>query len=197
MVRDDRAQGHTLEGIVAALLIVTSVAFALQVTAVTPLTASTASQHVETQYEHAATGVLASTAASDEIDTTLRYWNESSAGFHGSADNGFYVGTAPPTPFGDNLNETFDDPGVAYNVDVTYVTSDGTLANRRVVHFGQPTDTAVTATRTVVLYDTDPVLDRNHEPTGSTLTNATYFAPDAYDGHLYNVVVVEVTIWRL
>ena len=196
MVRDDRGQGHTLEGIVAALLVLTSVAFALQVTAVTPLTASTASQHVETQYERAATGVLAGTAASDELDTTLRYWNESSAGFHGAADQGFYVGTAPPTAFGDDLHGAFGEPGVAYNVDVTYV-SNGTLENRRVVHFGQPTDTAVTASRTVVLYDTDQVLDRNHEPTGTTLANATYFAPNAYDGHLYNVVVVEVTIWRL
>lgn len=197
MVNTDRGQGHTLEGIAAALLIITSVAFALQVTAVTPLTASTASQHVETQYESAATGVLATGAADGHIGPTLRYWNESDGGFHDSALDGYYVSRAPPTDFGDDLAQAFDAAGVAYNVDVTFVTADGTLQDRRLVHYGQPSDTAVTASRTVVLYDTDSILGPDGEPTGTTLADANYFAPDAYDGHLYNVVVVEVTIWRM
>ncbi|MGM0398188.1 MAG: DUF7288 family protein [Halobacteriota archaeon] len=186
-----------MEGIVAALLIITSVAFALQVTAVTPLTASTASQHVETQYESGATGVLATAAADGHIGPTLRFWNESKGVFHGSSPDGYYISRAPPTAFGDDLAQAFDSAGVAYNVDVTFVTEDGSLEDRRVVHYGQPSDTAVTATRTVVLYDTDRILDSNGAPTGTTLEEANYFAPDAYDGHLYNVVVVEVTIWRM
>lgn len=197
MVDADRGQGHTLEGIAAALLVITSVAFALQVTAVTPLTASTASQHVETQYERGATGVLATAAADGHIGPTLRYWNTSESGFHGSSTDGYYIGRAPPTAFGNDLDSAFGSAGVAYNVDVTYVTDDGTLEERRMVHYGQPSDTAVTATRTVVLYDTDPILDSSGAPTSTTLGEANYFAPDAYDGHLYNVVVVEVTIWRM
>lgn len=197
MVIDDRGQGHTLEGIVAALLIITSVAFALQVTAVTPLTASTASQHVETQYEHAATGVLATAAQNDDLAPTLRYWNDTGATFHHASDEGYYIGTAPPTRFGESLEQAFDEAGIAYNVDVTYVTADGTLQDRRLVHFGQPSDTAVTVSRTVVLYDSDPLLDRTGNRTDTQLSETNYFAPDAYDGHLYNVVVVEVTIWRM
>lgn len=196
MVGADRGQGHTLEGIVAALLVLTSVVFALQVTAVTPLTASTASQHVETQYRSASQGLLAGAAANGELESTLLYWNASNASFHGAPIEGYYVGTAPPTAFGDDLAATFDAAGVAYNVDLTYVTANGTLEHRRLVHFGQPSDTAVTASRTVVLYDTDRL--RNPDGSaGGTLENATYFAPDAYSGHLYNVVVVEVTVWRM
>ncbi|UWG47717.1 putative pilin/flagellin [Halanaeroarchaeum sp. HSR-CO] len=197
MVSEDRGQGHTLEGIAAALLIITSVAFALQVTAVTPLTASTASQHVETQYESAATGVLATGAADGHIGPTLRYWNESDGGFHNSSADGYYIGQAPPTAFGDDLAQAFGSAGVAYNVDVTFATESGTIQDRRLVHYGQPSDTAVKASRTVVLYDTDRILDANGTPTDTTLEDANYFAPDAYDGHLYNVVVVEVTIWRM
>lgn len=197
MVSDDRGQGHTLEGIAAALLIISSVAFALQVTAVTPLTASTASQHVETQYESAATGILATAATKDELSPTLRYWNVSESGFHGSSVDGYYIGTGPPTAFGTDLEQAFGSAGVAYNVDVTFVTESGRLQDRRLVHYGQPSDTAVTATRTVVLYDTDRILDGEGNRTDTTLAEANYFAPDAYDGHLYNVVVVEVTIWRM
>lgn len=197
MVSDDRGQGHTLEGIAAALLIVTSVVFALQVTAVTPLTASTASQHIETQYDRSATGLLAIATEKGLVRPTLLYWNESSAAFHDATIDGYYVGTAPPTPFGDELGVAFNETGVAYNVEATYVTTDGELEERRIVYFGQPSDTAVTVQRSVTLYDTDRLRDAGHERTDSTLAESTYFAPDAYDGHLYNVVVVEVTIWRM
>lgn len=197
MVSDDRAQGHTLEGVAAALLIVSSVVFALQVTAVTPLTASTASQHIETQYEQETIGLLAAAANEREIDPTLRYWNETGARFHDSTEAGYYIGTAPNTSFGDRLVAAFGEAGVAYNVDVTYLGTDGSRHERRVVHYGQPSETAVTASRTVVLYDSQPILDGSGHPTDVTLEEAAFFAPDAYEGHLYNVVVVEVTIWRM
>ena len=197
MVSDDRGQGHTLEGIAAALLIVTSVVFALQVTAVTPLTASTASQHIETQYERGSAGMLATAAERGLIRPTLLHWEESNATFHGAAVEGYYVGRAPPTAFGDELAAAYDETGVAYNVEVTYVTTEGTLGERRLVYFGQPSDTAVTVHRTVPLYDTDRIRDSSGDRTGTSLDDAAYFAPDAYDGHLYNVVVVEVTIWRM
>ncbi|MFB6132410.1 MAG: hypothetical protein ABEJ44_03265 [Halanaeroarchaeum sp.] len=197
MVIDDRGQAHTLEGIAATLLILSSVVFALQVTAVTPLTASTASQHVETQYERATIGVLTIAAEKHRLSSTLRYWNASGARFHEASKVGYYVGRAPPTAFGDQLRAAFDGAAVAYNVDVTYLQTDGSLRNRRVAHFGDPSNTAVTVRRTVVLYDTQPVLDSSGEPTDATLDGTTFFAPDAFDGHLYNVVVVEVTIWRM
>lgn len=197
MVNDDRAQGHTLEGVAAALLIISSIVFALQVTAVTPLTASTASQHIETQNERASTGVLAIAANERQIGPTIRYWNESGARFHDAAEVGYYIGRAPNTSFGDQLRTAFGEAGIAYNVEVTYLDRDGARHERRVVYFGQPSDTAVTASRIVVLSDSQPILDRNGNTTNVTLEEANYFAPDAYEGHLYNVVVVEVTIWRM
>ncbi|MFB6081645.1 MAG: hypothetical protein ABEJ67_02370 [Halanaeroarchaeum sp.] len=197
MVTDDRGQGHTLEGIAAALLLLTSVVFALQVTAVTPLTASTASQHVETQYRGATQGMLAGAAAGDRFKPTLLYWNETEATFHDTPIEGYYIGRAPPTAFGEFLNDTYDEAGVAYNVDLVYLTENGDLQSRRLVHFGEPSDTAVTASRIVTLYDTDRLRNPDRSPSEDTLDESAFFAPDAYEGHLYNVVVVEVTVWRM
>ena len=197
MVNDGRGQGHTLEGIAAALLVVSSIAFALQVTAVTPLTASTASQHIETQYERGSTGLLAIAAANDQIKPTLLYWNDTEVTFHDASDRGYYIGVPPNTSFGETLEGAYGLTGVAYNVDVIYSTSDGSLEERRLVHYGEPSDTAVTVRRTVVLYDTDRLRDSNGEVTDRTVSESHYFAPDAADGHLYNVVDVEVTIWRM
>lgn len=197
MVSDDRGQAHTLEGIAAALLVLSSVVFALQVTAVTPLTASTASQHVETQYRGASQGVLASAADEDLLRPTLLYWDGTNATFHDTTIEGYYVDGGPPTAFGTFLEDTYDEAGVAYNVDLTYVAADGSLRQRELVHGGEPSDTAVTATRTVALYDSDRLRTRTHERSNETISDVAYFAPDAYDGHLYNVVVVEVTVWRM
>ncbi|MFB6070809.1 MAG: hypothetical protein ABEJ76_07275 [Halanaeroarchaeum sp.] len=197
MVTTDRGQGHTLEGIAAALLVLSSLVFALQVTAVTPLTASTASQHVETQYRGATQGALAIAAADGDLKTTLLYWNEEEATFHGASIEGYYIGRGPPTAFGTLLNETYDATGVAYNVNLVYVTGSGELQERRLVHFGEPSDTAVTASRSVALYDTDELLQADHTPSSETLGETSFYAPDAYEGALYNVVVVEVTVWRM
>ncbi|MFW5905221.1 MAG: DUF7288 family protein [archaeon] len=197
MVSDERGQAHTLEGIAAALLVVSSIAFALQVTAVTPLTASTASQHIETQYERGSTGLLATAAEENQLRPTLLYWNESGATFHDASFEGYYIGAPPETAFGETLDAAYDQTGVAYNVRVTYANPDGTFSDRRLVHFGEPSDTAVTVRRTVVLYDSDRLRDADGNVTDQTLSEAQYFAPDAYDGHLYNVVDVEVTIWRM
>jgi len=59
---DDRAQAHTLEAFAAAILLVAALTFALQATAVTPLSASTSNQHIENQQRAVATDLLATSA---------------------------------------------------------------------------------------------------------------------------------------
>ncbi|MFB6094459.1 MAG: hypothetical protein ABEJ77_05925 [Halanaeroarchaeum sp.] len=190
----DRGQAHTLEGVAAAVLVLSAILIALQMTAVTPLSTGTAAQNVRTQYDRATTGVLAIAADRGAIRPTLLYWNESRSAFHGTT--AYYVARPSPTAFGDLLESTFGDRGVAYNVVLTYVTTDGDLGKRRLVYHGEPTDAAVTTRRTVVLYDTDRLLSDTGVETATTLAETSYFAPDAHPGHLYNVVTVEVTVWR-
>ena len=58
MVSEDRGQAYTLEAIIASVLLISSLVFALQVTVVTPLSASTSNQHIENQQRASAAGVL-------------------------------------------------------------------------------------------------------------------------------------------
>lgn len=201
MVTRDRGQAHTLEGVAAAMVVLGSILFALQITAVTPLTASTASQHIENQESAQAAGLLATAAANGSLGPTLRYWNATSGQFRDATRDGQYVNGGPPTPFGAKLNRTFRDRGIAFNVNVYYLTDQG-RERRRLVYLGQPSDHAAVATRTVTMYDDQELYGDDYAPTGTTLAqadaNASFYAPDvAPDAGLYNVAVVEVVVWRM
>jgi hypothetical protein len=192
-----RGQAHALEGIAAALLILTSVIFALQVTAVTPLTASTASQHLQTQGAGVTEGALATAAERGALNDQVLYWNESAGQFYATGESGTY-GTTPPTEFGTILDRTLAEAGLIYNVNVLYLTSVGDQRVRPVVHQGEPSDQAVTVTRTVTLYDDDRLRAADESPSGTTLADADgFFINDLARGPLYNVVRVEVVVWQV
>ncbi|RDI70817.1 DUF7288 family protein [Halopelagius longus] len=194
---DRRAQAHTLEALAAGILLLSSLVFALQVTAVTPLTGSTSSQHIENQQASIADGILASEAENGTLKPTTLYWNASGSNWHGATSDGYPLG-GPPTPFGAVLNETLADRGIAFNVNVYYMRSDE-RRRVRMVYLGQPSDHASVATRTVTLYDDDVLLDANRNPSGTAVSETTeFYAPDVSpDSPLYNVVEVEVVAWRM
>jgi len=196
---DARGQAHTLEGVVAALLVLTSVVLALQMTAVTPLTASTANQHVQSQERAAARGVLEATSGAS-LRRTVRYWDPSQGSLPNAGSGGYYVGTGPTNlePLR-RLNETFAGRGVSYNVRLVYFDGpNGQRRTRRFLYSGAPTVNAVEVTRTVTLYDDDRLVGPGG-PTGTTLENASsYVVPDAApNSTLYNTVTVEVVVWRM
>lgn len=195
----DRGQAHTLEGIAAAILVLASVIFALQVTAVTPLTASTASQHIENQHQGAAAGLLSTADANGDLRSTLLYWNTTNSTFHNSGNDSFYTTGGPPTAFGESLNVTFEENGIAFNVNLLYLTSDGDQRERQLVNLGRPSDHAIVVRSSVPIYDDDEILAADGSSTGTTVENASSFYADDIDpeSNLYNVVKVEVVIWRM
>ena len=196
-----RAQAHTLEGVVAGLLLVSALVFAYQVTAVTPLSGSTSSQHIENQQRAAAEGVLQTAEESEALRRAVLFWDGNK--FRG-ADNGQHYTNkqTPPNRFLDALSRAFEDRGVAFNVHVVYVDSGGARHRQRMVHRGEPSDNAATATTTMTLYDddvlyADPDGDFVAEATSDDLDGGSFYAPDAGPSSIvYNVVVVEVTVWR-
>lgn len=193
-----RAQAFTLEAVTASLLLVAAVVFALGATALTPLSASTASQHVENQQGALAAGTLDAAEANGTLAPTVLYWNDSGGRFHGASAEGYYPNSGPPTAFGARLNRTFADRSIAFNVNVLYV-SGGEVRREPLVRLGTPSDNAVTATRRVTLTDDDVLRAPGGEPTDVPLSNAsTFYAPDAAPSSpLYNVVRVEVVVWRM
>jgi len=201
VVSDDRGQARALEAITAGMLLLASLVFALQVTAVTPLTGSTSSQHIENQQAKIAEGLLAAEAENGTVISTLLAWNES--GHFAGAEPGGFHGGGPPTAFGNVLDRTLRERNIAFNVKVYYVTQSGGRDSERLVDLGSPSDHASTASRSFTLYDDDVLHEINEsaeraEPTDTTLENGSYFAPDIDDdSRLYNVVEVEVVVWRM
>lgn len=198
--RGDRAQAFTLEGFVAALLLLATVAFVINATAVTPVSSSTSSQYAQTQGSAMVEGVVDAGAANASLRPTLLYWNNSTGEFHDVTVDGTYANCdALPTAFGSLLARTVYDQGWACNVNVHYLnaTTD-TREIKRVVFSGTPSDTAVRAVRTVTLYDDDTLYDASEVPTNTAVGNqTTYFVTDTDPtSGLYAVVELEVVVWR-
>ena len=192
----DRAQAHTLEAFMAALLVVSGVLFALDATAVTPLSASTSNQHIQNQQRDVANDLLAAEAENGSLRTALVDWNTSSNGFRGAGDDGYFTTGGPPNDFGAAINETFRDRRVAVNVELAYWDG-GSMARRPLVYMGSPSDNAVTASRAVTLYNATTLADgtTNVSDAGA---DGDFYAPDAAPGsELYAVVEVRITAWRM
>lgn len=210
-----RGQAHALEGIIAGLLLVTSLVFALQVTAVTPLSASTSSQQLENQQEAVANGVLAAAAEQNALKPAVVYGSDAASGetngrfaFHETGGEVFYQNGPPTNRFGGILDRQLGDRGLAYNVYVVYRTTGGGTSERRMVYQGNPSDNAVAAQWTVTLYDEDVLYEPADgdpdtfdvaQPTTTTLESAgdDFYAQETSTGSpVFNVVEVEVIVWR-
>lgn len=211
----DRAQAHTLEAIMAAVLLLGSLVFALQVTAVTPLSASTSSQHIENQQAATAQGVLAAGIEDGSLKRGLLFCdtdanNVQEPVFESTGSRTFYT-DAPRsgtelTGFGEKLETAFGSQSVAYNVALVYDDGSG-FVRRWMVYQGNPSDNAVTATRTVTLLDDHRLSEDTDgngtlESTGATLGPGTdpddtcYGTASSTDGGVHRVVKVEVIVWR-
>ncbi|WP_255150300.1 DUF7288 family protein [Halorarius halobius] len=197
-----RGQAFTLEGIIAAGLVIASVVFALQVTAVTPLSASTASQHIENQQRASTIGLLASAEEEGALRQAVLYYNETSGQFHDSGETGFYTDTSNVTltRLGRMLETHFGAAGVAFNVNFNYYSEGGLSRTARFIYQGVPSDNAVSASKTVTLYEGDHLVEANETTDPST----TVSSGDIYitkatgsNAGLYNIVEVEVVVWRM
>lgn len=193
---NDRGQAYTLEAVAAAIVLLGSLLYALQMAAVTPLTASTSSQHIEHQQRQSAQGLLDTAVANESLRTAVLHWNETEGEFYQSIEEGYYATGGPPgTTFGAMINRTFTDRGFAVNVNIVYPTPEGDFRRERMINLGVPSDNAVSARRTMTLYDSD----RLTGPTSTTLGNTTtYLVRDsAPDSIVYTVIRVEVIVWRM
>ncbi|WP_233274716.1 DUF7288 family protein [Haladaptatus cibarius] len=211
---DNRAQAYTLEGFVGALIVLTALLFALQSVVLTPTTAGTVDQDVKSQLWIQTNDALRIGAADGAVENLTRYWNTSNGnetgGFAYANTTEVGYGNAPPCApakspdttcdsLGETLESTLTRQGYVYNLYVTYrLPSDPTeTATERVVYRGVPSSNAVVATHTVVLYD-DMTLTAPENADNRTLAELgpeEFYANDASDGVVYNVVEVRIVAW--
>ena len=194
-----RGQAYTLEAVIASVLLVSSLVFALQVTAVTPLSASTSNQHIENQQRASASGVLTTAQKAGGLKEAVLYWNDSDSAerYHGAGQLGYYTNDYPPNKFGNITARAFDGRGLAVNVLIHYNES---KEPSRMVYRGAPSDNAVSASRTVTIYNDDNLTapPPSNQTTAGKADNFADVVPPASGGtSVYNVVRVEVTVWRM
>ncbi|MFO8115195.1 MAG: hypothetical protein R6U01_07515 [Halorubrum sp.] len=197
---DDRAQAHTLEAFAAAILIVAGLTFALQATAVTPLSASTSNQHLENQQRAVANDLLETSAANGDLEAALLRWDPDRETFTDSRSPRYFTGGGPPNGFGAALNESFGDRRIAFNVHIRH--GPDNAAETTLVSMGAPSDNAVTATRTVVVTDDANLTAPGHENTTlRALSDGTadgeFYATDAAPGAVYDRLEVRIVVWQL
>ncbi len=196
----ERGQIHSLEAVIAALLIVGGLLFASQATAVTPLSASTSNQHIENQQQTMANDLLAITAANGTLQEALLYWNVSESAFiDANAELGHYSGSPPPGhPLHDAFSQTFEGGLYAYNIELRTVDERGGFDSTQLIHMGTPSDNAVTATTTVTLYNFDTI--DGDGPRLDEMDGESEFWTDPHSNEtasVYTTVEVRMTIWRM
>jgi hypothetical protein len=176
----------------------TSVGFVLQMTAVTPLSASTSSQHIENQLQASADGVLATAVNQDELKPAMLFWDHDSGAFHNTSGQIYYTRQTAPHEFGERLERAFGDRGIGYNVYVTYYSKGGGQRIDQVIYHGAPSDNAVRSTTTVPLADGESLYDHTGAETNVSLNASSFYAPDFSESSAtYNVLKVEVVAWRI
>jgi hypothetical protein len=172
------------------------------------------------QREQLAVDLLSVASGTDSLSRSVRYWNASGGRWidaRGGANDTWYttLRTTPAHPLGPAIDAGIADRQLGYNVEISYRTGvEESRESLRVVYQGPPGPDAVSATRSVVLFDDDvPVVGptsndgdpctlgemRDDATTGSNgCRSGAFFAPDAAPGSSrYNVVDVRVTVWRV
>lgn len=192
-----RGQAHTLEAFVAALLLISGVAFALQAVAVTPLSGSTSNQYIQNQQRILANDVLTTTARNGSLEEAVLFWNTTQNGFQDAGDKGYYTNGGPPTRFGELLDDTFLDERVAFNVFVDF-RENGERSTQRLVYMGTASTNSISVSRTVTLYDDTNLTGGNDISLSDAAASGRFYAPDIDpDGQLFNVMEVRMTLWRM
>ena len=188
MIRNDRAQLYTMEGVASAMLMIVVVIFVLKAAPLTPNSASAAHMHIEKELEIRGQDLLTvlDYTPSDSEHSQLK---QAILGWTGSQ----FDGQAAIRPLGGPTNvtakifrETLGEIGIAYNVEVFYDTGS---EPRAILWNGRPSDNAVIVSRKIVLHDDE----MSANPTLKDIITEM----DPNNTEFWNIVVVRVTLWRM
>jgi hypothetical protein len=201
----DTAQLYTLEGLAAAVVLLLAVTYALNAFVVSP----TSDVNPGTETNQRVAEDLLAVAANDtdannsDLKELLLNWNATAGGigFENSTDGVYYYEGEDPDPdgleFGEDLRNVLTKNGVSYNIDATFRKENRT-GEITIVDKGEPTTSALSASRTVVLLDDDNVTKTTSPNDNVNLsTTTTYPIPKdpSRSTDVYNQVRVRITVW--
>lgn len=189
---DRRGQAFTLEGVIGAMILLTAVLFALNSAVLLPSTGETGNQAA---IEQEAADVMEVAADEGVLSETVRCYDPVAEEWFG--EPGTATQPPPDSDLRTVLDDTFADRDRSYNVEIAYGTGSGT-ATDRLVYQGASTRNGVTVSRTVTLYEEQPLMEGDGCETeqGENVGNPEYPIPrtTGSDDYIYNVVEVRLTI---
>ncbi|MDS0223311.1 hypothetical protein NDI54_18370 [Haloarcula sp. S1AR25-5A] len=189
-----RGQAYTLEGVLAAIVVVTATVYGLSAVDTGPF--QTGTQQRTAELETRASDTLSLAAETGALHTATACYSVGTSTLNGNR-------TGSSTEFESMLNRTFDNQGDQYNLYFSYWDSDSDARRTTLVSQGSPENVAerpadaAVATETVTLTDDMPARIGDCSATGPSLSAVDeYFAPDAKpDSVVYNVVEVRLVVW--
>lgn len=197
-----RAQIHTLEGLAGAVVLILAVTYAFNAFVVTPTSDVDPGTEMK---EQMAEDILSVSHGEEglEVRNILLNWNASQAQFEGSSGGAYYYEKEPPDPgnvtFSEEIENMMSNEGLSYNLDATFTAENGTeTGSLTLVHNGDPGSSAVTASRTVYLFDDDNVTSADGRVTLEEVNNESdlvYPIPSRDDLASYNRVSIRKTVW--
>jgi hypothetical protein len=197
-MRDDKGQMQTIEGIIAAFLVIFALVVIVQTTSVTPLSSSFTNQHIklelqnmgndilstldETPYSNVNNDPMIQSELEASIITWLKYDNFSMFTWNGTTfiaamDNNTIITN---TPLINALNFSLIRNGTAFNVELRYPDKNGFVRITKMVWNGDPSENSVTVSRYIALRDSDVNGD---------------VIPDISSTDLHNTVEIRLTLW--
>lgn len=189
-----RGQAYTLEGVLAALVVVGSVLVGFQTITTAPWTSGTAGLEAENQQQQAS-DLLATTVEDGSLSRAIRCVD---------GNGNMSATTGLVTEFGETIKSSMEEEGYSYRLSLSY--RNETIDEReRIVIDGSetvPDANAVTASRTVTLTDNMTAYDVNSVPICQPRDRNISEMPGFYttdthdDSPVYNVVEVRLDLWR-
>lgn len=189
MIRNEKAQLYTIEAVASALLLIMVVIFVIKAAPMAPNSSSSSHQQVEAQLTTQGYDLLTILDYVPEGNTNSQL-KQAIANWNGME----FSGQAAVRPYGGPINvtakdfkEALGDAGIVYNLEVFFYTSSG-ISSRPMLWNGNPSDNAVTVSKSIVLNDEDMVSNQDLSSIIPDLDPGTKF---------YNIVEVKLTLWRM
>lgn len=205
LTEKNRGQAHTVEAILASVLIVLAVLFTLQTTAVTPFSSATTDKHLENQERETVSnaieiahsnGGLKQTLLNWETTNTTNYDKDGFAGRENPNETSYYTTMDADTALLSQLSKSIDTSQTAYNVNIVYYNTPTETVSSTLLRSGTPSDNVITVRNPVFLHDTDTLTtDKTVEL--QEADSSRFYADNLNTSTpTYNYVEVEVVVWR-
>lgn len=199
---DDRGQAYSLEALIAAILLLSAILFAVNSVVITPTSGGTLGPDVQAEFKGEAQDALTTAEHGGELTYLALYFNE-------SEENDGMAGDWEPGPgfqewpedepfftFGDTLDHVFEERGQRYNVELAWHNESGVRHTEDVVFQGSPGDEVVVASKTVTLTDDMQITDPEGGAKRIGQAEDEYPIPNLEtDDQFYNSVEVRVIVW--